>query len=248
MSGPEFGAPEELGREPVRWSRNRVVVAGMAAAFVVVTGVGVAAAAASPSPTESGTPTPGESGTPSAVPSPEGSEKPDRGLKRVFPLRGMFGALHGEFVVPKEGGGYETVATQTGKVTAVDQGSITVRSEDGFSRAYTVTDETRVNGGREGIASVQVDDEVTVMATVEAEKATATMVIDLTRPAGKGWFRHPGGAFKGELRGDFEWGPGRMPGEGGFHRRIPINPDDLKRLPQDSGSPTPESATPTPTI
>ena len=29
------------------------------------------------------------------------------------------GALHGEFVVPKQGGGYQTLVVQRGKVTSV---------------------------------------------------------------------------------------------------------------------------------
>ncbi|MEI8408959.1 MULTISPECIES: hypothetical protein [unclassified Kribbella] len=49
----------------------------------------------------------------------------------------MFGdALHGEFVTAKDGGGYETIATQKGEVTAVSTTSITVKSADGYSRTY----------------------------------------------------------------------------------------------------------------
>ena len=59
---------------------------------------------------------------------------------------GMFGeALHGEFVTAKDGGGYETIATQKGEVTAVSESSITVKSADGYSRTYTVNSDTKVN-------------------------------------------------------------------------------------------------------
>ena len=47
-------------------------------------------------------------------------------------------SLHGEFVVPDGAGGYNTVLTQTGTVTAISPTSITVRSEDGFSQTYVI--------------------------------------------------------------------------------------------------------------
>src|ERR1700733_2837996 len=40
---------------------------------------------------------------------------------------GVAGALHGEFVVPRSGGGYQTDDTQRGSVTAVSTSSITVK-------------------------------------------------------------------------------------------------------------------------
>ncbi|WP_174900302.1 hypothetical protein [Acrocarpospora macrocephala] len=216
------------------------MIAGVAAALTVVTGVGVAAAASSPTPSESGSPAPSESGTPtpSGTPSPvEPSEKPGR----IWgPMKGgMFGAIHGEFVVPKEEGGFQTVSTQNGTVTAVDQASVTVRSEDGFSRTYTIADTTRVNGGREGIDSVEVNDQVTVLATVEAGKATATMVINMTRPEWPGWVGPRGGGL--------EWGPGPE-----LRKRFSHGDQEkLKRFPPDSepapDSAKPEPVTPTPT-
>ncbi len=54
-------------------------------------------------------------------------------------------SLHGEFVVPDGSGGYSTVLTQTGTVTAISPTSITVRSEDGYSQTYVIpgTEATR---------------------------------------------------------------------------------------------------------
>src|SRR6476620_2908456 len=43
-------------------------------------------------------------------------------------------SLHGEFVVRDGAGGYTTVVTQTGAVTAISPTAIAVRSEDGFSQ------------------------------------------------------------------------------------------------------------------
>lgn len=88
--------------------------------------------------------------------------------------------IHGEFVTSAPGGGYQTVATQSGEVTAVSATSLTVRSEDGFSRTYTVDDNTLVNAGNEGIADVENGDDVRVMALVVDGKANAVSVNDRT--------------------------------------------------------------------
>ena len=66
-------------------------------------------------------PTPSPSVSPST---PGQQQKPDGPGKGGFGPRGEFGlggALHGEFVVPKDGGGYQTIATQRGSVTAVSR-------------------------------------------------------------------------------------------------------------------------------
>jgi hypothetical protein len=93
---------------------------------------------------------------------------------------GMGGALHGEFVVQKADGTFQTVDTQGGAVTAVSTSSITVKSADGFTKSYDVTAATIVNAARDGIASVKVGDTVQLDATVTGGKATAVDVIDET--------------------------------------------------------------------
>ena len=94
---------------------------------------------------------------------------------------GKFGGLHGEFTVKKpDGSGYETVATQTGDVTAVSPSSITVKSEDGFSRTYSVDENTVVGSGRDGIGSVKTGDTVRVVGLVDGGKASAAAVLDST--------------------------------------------------------------------
>jgi len=88
-------------------------------------------------------------------------------------FKGMFGGgIHGEFVTPKQDGGFQTIATQSGEVTAVSSDSLTVKSEDGFSRTYTLGSDTRVNAGREGVTAVKTGDQVSVFATVEGSTAT----------------------------------------------------------------------------
>jgi hypothetical protein len=94
---------------------------------------------------------------------------------------GKFGGLHGEFTIKKpDGSGYETVATQTGEVTAVSPSSITVKSEDGFSRTYSVDENTVVGSGRDGIGSVKTGDTVHVAGLVDGGKASAAAVLDST--------------------------------------------------------------------
>ena len=46
--------------------------------------------------------------------------------------------LHGEFVVSDGSGGYATMLTQTGTVTAISATSITVRSDDGYTQTYAI--------------------------------------------------------------------------------------------------------------
>jgi hypothetical protein len=88
------------------------------------------------------------------------------------------GALHGEFVTPTADGGYETVAVQRGEVTAVSNDSLTVRSEDGYTRTYVVTADTRVNAARDGIDDVETGHQVHVVAVVEGSTATLRHVGD----------------------------------------------------------------------
>lgn len=164
---------------------NRWRVAGTAAAVVATTvagGVAWATTSADPTPSPSASPS-----TPSTTP-----DKPDKPGKGGPGHRGQFmlgGALHGEFVVKKEDGTYQTVATQRGEVTEVSKESITVKSEDGYSRTYTLTEDTLVNAARDGIDDVKTGNSVTVFAVVVDGKASATSVNDGTvrKAAGEKW-------------------------------------------------------------
>lgn len=167
---------------------NRWRLAGTAAAVVATTVAGgVAWATTSADPTPSPSPSASPS-TPSTTPDKPGkSGKPDKGLHRGQFMLG--GALHGEFVVKKEDGKYQTVATQRGEVTEVSKESITVKSEDGYSRTYTLTEDTLVNAARDGIDDVKTGNSVTVFAVVADGKATAISVNDGTvrKAAGEKW-------------------------------------------------------------
>lgn len=81
------------------------------------------------------------------------------------------GALHGDFVVPDGDGGYQTQRMQIGEVTESDDSSITVASEDGYTRSYVVGPSTQRQG------DVAIGDTVRVTATVSGDTATATSIV-----------------------------------------------------------------------
>jgi hypothetical protein len=99
---------------------------------VALTGAGVAVVSAA-----SGPPTPSPStASPSATP---GSPVPDKGNGAAHGRR-----LHGESVVKKSDGSFETRVAQQGTVEAVSGSSITVKSEDGFSQDYVINADTKI--------------------------------------------------------------------------------------------------------
>ncbi|MDX3005208.1 hypothetical protein PWY87_26265 [Kribbella solani] len=159
------------------------VVGTIAAVAATTTAGGVAWAATSADPTPSASPS-----TPGQQQKPDGPGK--GGVRGEF---GLGGALHGEFVVQKEGGGYQTMAMQRGQVTAVSKDSITVKSSDGCSRTYALTADTLVNAARDGISDVKTGNTVRVTAVVTNGNATASSVNDGTvrQAAGQKWgFKH----------------------------------------------------------
>ena len=174
----------------MKLSQKRWRLLGTIAAVAVTTTAGGVAWAAT-----NADPTPSPSTSPS-TPSTPNQQQPGGPGKGGFGHRGEFGvggALHGEFVVPKDGGGYQTIATQQGDVTAVSTDSITVKSADGYSRTYTVAAETLVNSARDGIASIKTGSKVSVSAVVANNTATATTINDGTArdAAGQKWgFKH----------------------------------------------------------
>ena len=100
----------------------------------------------------------------------------------------LAGALHGEFVVQTQDGGTQTERLQTGSVTAVAAGSMSVTSTDGFAATYVIGSDVDVSG-------VAVGDTVRVIATVDGDTVTATSVQSATGAM-------PGqGAGTGELPG-----------------------------------------------
>jgi len=162
-------------------SRRPYIIAGVAvAALLGGAGAALAAthssapAAASSALITNPTPSPG-------VPGSAGPATPRHRFGPLFGLGGnLFGALHGEFVIGKSGGGYETVDVQNGQVTAVSSTSITLKSADGFTKSYVVSSSTLVDAQRDGIGSVKVGNQASVQATVSGSTATAISIEDLT--------------------------------------------------------------------
>ncbi len=180
----------------------------------LLAGAGVAMAATSGSPT-SGAAAVSPAGGVAATPSP--SARP------AFPHQGRpgglgfgfgapFGAVHGQFVVPKSGGGYQTIDTQRGSVTAVSATSITVKSADGFTMTYQVVSSTNVDAQRDGIGTVKTGHQVAVAATVSGGTATAVSILDFTllpsMHGGPGW-NHPAPPSAPPARG---WAKGQASG------------------------------------
>ena len=154
--------------------RRRGRTAGLVAAGLVggVVLAGFATANAQTDPT----PSPSQGTTTQDLP------KGGPGGRGHGPGRGPGGmGIHGEFVTAAPNGGWQTIATQKGEVTAVSATSLTVKSEDGYSRTYSVDDTTLVNAGNEGIADVKTGDDVHVMAIVTDGKAAAVDVRDGTQ-------------------------------------------------------------------
>jgi hypothetical protein len=205
-AGPQHDHGAQPGKPGLRtaWqgSRRFAVMAGVVT-LGVLAGAGVAVAATS----SSGQPAaPGASASPSPSPSAARPHFPPKGQWRMRApgggpfafggpgaLGGLFGAVHGTAVVPKPGGGYQTVAFQNGKVTAVSSTSITLHSADGYSHSYQVTSSTLVNAQRDGIGSIKSGSQVIVTATVSGSTATATRIIDVSLIQ-QGFHRFFGGA------------------------------------------------------
>ena len=82
--------------------------------------------------------------------------------------------------MPAPGGGYQTLAVQTGQVTSVSTSSIALKSEDAFVRTYSVDDNTLVTAGNNGISDVKIGDAVHVVALVSGGKARAVDIVDAT--------------------------------------------------------------------
>jgi hypothetical protein len=160
--------------------RRRLVTIAVVAAVLLVGGIGVAVAQTSGSSTTTPSPSatgPGRQG-PHAPGGPKGRFRGGPGGPGFG--GGPGGAIHGEFVQPDGSGGYRTVDQQVGDVTEVSSSSISVKSADGFSKTYSVDENTVVNSGRDGISNVKNGDKVAVNAVVNDGKAAARSIQDLT--------------------------------------------------------------------
>jgi hypothetical protein len=84
----------------------------------------------------------------------------------------------GDSPAPPPGPQAATV-TQTGRITAISETSITAQSSNGFTRSYTITPQTTSIGLHQGASPrdrYSVNDVVTIVATLSGGAATATAV------------------------------------------------------------------------
>jgi hypothetical protein len=75
------------------------------------------------------------------------------------PMGADTGTQHGEF--------------QTGEVTAITDDSITAKSDDGYTKTYTIDDDTQLGG------DIAKGDDVTIIATTEGATTTAQSVMEM---------------------------------------------------------------------
>ncbi|GAA4563088.1 hypothetical protein [Planotetraspora kaengkrachanensis] len=188
MPEPGIRPPEFPGRRPTRRKASHKLILGVGTALVVATGVGVAAAGnlSSQSSQAQPTPSPSDMETGGPVSPPQTSPgAPTSGPQQQ--MQGPFNAIHGQLVVPKQGGGYQTVTTQTGVVTSIQQNSVSVKSEDGFARTYTIDANTRICAGRDGLTGVKSGHKVWVISAAQGNTSTAMLLADLTQPPWPPW-------------------------------------------------------------
>lgn len=183
--------------------RRRNLVAGLATvAVLAAVATGAMASTSTPSPSGSPSASPGTGTQNNEDTSPEGHGLRHKGFGPGGPgmlggIEGPLGALHGQFVVPKQGGGYQTLMVQHGKVTSASTSSITVKSDDGFSATYAVAADTLVNAARDGIGSIKKGDEVSVLAEQKSGNDAALQIGDFTRGQGMRDRFGPGPANRG---------------------------------------------------
>ena len=162
-------------------SRRPYILAGVAVA-ALLGGAGAALAATN----SNGTPATQSAVVTTPVPSPSPGQSGAGGQRyRHFGGKfaiggGLSGVLHGQFVVTKPSGGNQTVDVQNGQVTAVSNTSVTLKSSDGFTMSYVISSSTLVDAQRDGIGSVKVGNQASVVATVSGSTATATSIMDRT--------------------------------------------------------------------
>jgi hypothetical protein len=158
---PVWGAPAS---SPHWGLRETAAAVGVAAVIAALGGAAIYAATEGAAPHQASGPA-GMSG-PGGMPGGPGGQR-----------SGAFGGapgpdampLHSESVVPDGSGGYSTVLTQSGTVTAVSPTSITVRSDDGYTQTYTIPPNA-------GAAASAVNDPVTVRATRTGDTVTVTNI------------------------------------------------------------------------
>ncbi len=148
---------------------TKTILATSSLALVLAgAGAGVATAQTTTTPAAPGTATPAAPAHPAKATTHPGHHKGQLGR-----------AEHGEFTVHTKTGD-KTLDTQRGVVTAVNAGSVTVKSTDGFTATYTLTPTTKVHKGKQTATTTQIttNDRVRILATKTGTTDTATHIGD----------------------------------------------------------------------
>lgn len=97
-------------------------------------------------------------------------------------LTGSGPVLHGEAVVKDRNGELVTMEFHSGTVTAASGSSVSVRSEDGFERTYTVAADTKVKRNMQDVSAgaLASGDSVRVLAQAGGQNPTALGVFAMT--------------------------------------------------------------------
>lgn len=175
-STPAWGEPApanwgDPGSAPPKkgWSGKKTAIAA-GIAVVIAAGGGAAIWAGTSSADNSAQQGPGGFGGPGGGQFP-GQGGPGGGFGNGLGggMAALREALHGDFVVSNGSGGYTTERLQTGDVTELSATSVTLTSKDGYKQTYTLDGSTQKTGDVK-----QGDANVTVVAKVEGQTATAT--------------------------------------------------------------------------
>jgi hypothetical protein len=136
---------------------TKIIAAGVST-IALACGIGAGIAYADPP-----TPTPTAAATPTPTAEPRDPDRwEQRRMRRLAPL--LRRALHGEVTLAGEE--HRVVVFQRGPVEKVSDTSVTVRSSDGYTATYVVSNDTTVrrNGAKATIAELKPGDRVVVVA------------------------------------------------------------------------------------
>ncbi|MFI7599486.1 hypothetical protein [Actinoplanes sp. NPDC049681] len=86
--------------------------------------------------------------------------------------------LHGEVTVQRKDG-VKTIVVQRGTITAVDSGTVSVKSTDGFTQTWTFGDKLRVRQDRKAVerTALKTGAEVGVAGQKDGDRAVARLIV-----------------------------------------------------------------------
>ncbi|EIV93660.1 hypothetical protein [Frankia sp. QA3] len=159
--------------------------AGVAAAGLLGLGLGVGlgfsgtAASAAPAPVPAARTAAAAPASAAVPPSTEDDPKPAEARRVRREHRPAERSLHGEATI-KTAEGFQVIAGQRGKVTAISPISISLTSEDGYAATYVIDGDTRFRADEKPakVTDIHQGATVSVRATVDGGTRTATIVAD----------------------------------------------------------------------